>query len=172
LTRRLDDDFAFVYFSVLSLAQSRDTHNDVHGLLISDFAKNDVLVVKVAERNGGDEELRAVGVWASVGHGQQTWLGVLVVEVFICELLAVDGLAARAITTGEVTTLQHEVVDYTMEERSLVAIPLLASAESPEIFGGARSAAVEVKGDASPILRRTDIWLPFNIEIGDCCRHI
>ena len=44
--------------------------------------------------NSGDEELGAVGVGASVGHGQQVGLGVLDLEVLIGELLAVDGLSA------------------------------------------------------------------------------
>ena len=40
--------------------------------------------------DGGDEELRAVGVPASVGHGKEAGLGVLELEVLIGELVAVD----------------------------------------------------------------------------------
>lgn len=40
--------------------------------------------------DGGDEELRTVGVLASVGHGQLALLGVLELEVLIGELVAVD----------------------------------------------------------------------------------
>ena len=41
--------------------------------------------------------LRAVGVGASVGHGQQPRLGVLKLEVLVVKLGAVDGLAAGAV---------------------------------------------------------------------------
>ncbi len=38
----------------------------------------------------GDEELRAIGVLAGVGHGEGTLLGVLELEVLVGELVAVD----------------------------------------------------------------------------------
>lgn len=57
----------------------------------------------------GDEELRAVGVLAGVGHGEDTGLGVLQLEVLILELLAVDRLSTGAVSTSEVTTLEHEL---------------------------------------------------------------
>lgn len=40
--------------------------------------------------NGGDEELGAVGVATSVGHGEETLLGVLELEVLILEAVTVD----------------------------------------------------------------------------------
>lgn len=45
------------------------------------------------------------------------------------------GLAASSITLGEVTTLDHEVLDDTVESRALVAEALLASGQSAEVFG-------------------------------------
>ena len=39
---------------------------------------------------GSDEELGAVGVLSSIGHGEKTLLGVLQLEVLIRELAAVD----------------------------------------------------------------------------------
>ena len=47
--------------------------------------------------DGRDEELRAVGVGAGVGHAEHEWLLVLELEVLVRELLAVDGFAARAL---------------------------------------------------------------------------
>jgi len=110
-------------------------HDNVHGVLV-DLAEDDVAAVQPRGDNGGDEELRAVGVGAGVGHGQQTGAVVLQLEVLIGKLLAVDGLAASAVTAGEVTTLEHEVGDDSVERRALVAEALLASAEGTEVLGG------------------------------------
>lgn len=40
--------------------------------------------------DGGDEELRAVGVGTSVSHGEETLLGMLELEVLVLELCAID----------------------------------------------------------------------------------
>lgn len=69
-------------------------------------------------------------------------------EVLVLELVAIDRLAtsaysqlptcpkfsewtAQTITLGEVTTLNHKVLDDTVESRALVAEALLASGQSP-----------------------------------------
>jgi hypothetical protein len=78
---------------------------------LEDLAEDDVATVEPAMRSisqvyrrtgpyttsedlrsddGGDEELRAVGVRTGVGHGQETLLGVLELEVLVLELVAVD----------------------------------------------------------------------------------
>ena len=49
-----------------------------------------MLTVQPWAWNGGDEELRTVGVWTGVGHGQQTWSVVVLLEVFIWEFSSVD----------------------------------------------------------------------------------
>lgn len=82
--------------------------------------------------SGGDEELRAVGVLAGVGHAQQSLAGVPYLEVLIGKLVAVDRLATSAISTGKVTTLDHKVLDHTVERRALISKALLAGSKSPE----------------------------------------
>jgi hypothetical protein len=56
---------------------------------------------------GADEELRAVGVGASVGHGEDALASVLQLEVLVLELFSVDRLASSAVPVGEVTALRH-----------------------------------------------------------------
>lgn len=66
----------------------------------------------------------------------------LELKVLVLELLAVDGLAAGAIASGKVTTLDHELLDNTVEAGALVVeglarLPktLLAGAERAEVLG-------------------------------------
>lgn len=67
---------------------------------------------------------------------QQVLLGVLQLEVLIGELVAVDALAASAIALGEVTTLDHELLDNTVEVGALVAEALLAGSKGTEVLSG------------------------------------
>lgn len=138
---------------------SLDGLDDLEGLIVGNLAENDVAAVQPRGHDGGDEELGAVAVsrllariqheaqlgatWeddirvgAGVGHGQQTRAGVLDLEVLIGELLAVDGLATSAVATGEVTTLEHELGDDTVEGRATVAEALGVGAELLEVLGG------------------------------------
>jgi hypothetical protein len=139
---------------------SLDTLNDLEGLVVGNLAEDDVAAVQPGGHDGGDEELGAVAgldplarihdhgelssvvctddirVGAGIGHGQQTRAGVLDLEVLIGELLAVDGLATSAVATGEVTTLEHELGDDTVELRALVAEARSTSAQLLEVLGG------------------------------------
>lgn len=81
-------------------------------------------------------ELRAVGVGAGVGHGEQTRLVVLQVEVLVGKLGTVDGLTTGTVAGSEVTTLEHEVGDDTVERGALVTEALLTRGESTEVGGG------------------------------------
>ena len=63
-------------------------------LALDGLAEDHVLSVEPRARDEGQEELAAVGVLASVGHGEESWLGVLVGEVLVVELFAVDGFTS------------------------------------------------------------------------------
>lgn len=54
----------------------------------------------------------------------------LELEVLVGELLAVDGLSTSSVSVGEVSTLDHELLDDTMEGGALVSEALLARSQS------------------------------------------
>jgi len=116
---------------------------DGGGITGDDLTEDNVTTIQPASNDCGDEELRAVGVRSSVGHGQKERLVVGELEVLVGELLTVDGLATGAVAAGEVTTLKHEVGDDTVELGARVAEALLASAESAEVLDGLGDNIVE-----------------------------
>jgi hypothetical protein len=148
-TRVLDGDVSLGPTRVGSVAF--DLLDEVHALL--DFTEDDVLAaaadvstklrteglgdsLQPRGLDGSDEELRTVGVGSSVGHRQQSRLGVLELEVLIGKLVAVDGLSTGTVSVGEVTALQHEVGDDSVEGGSGVAEALFTGAQGSEVGGG------------------------------------
>lgn len=59
---------------------------------------------------------------------------VLQLEVFILKLASIDRLASSTITISEITTLDHELLDNTVELGSLVTITLFTSCQSSKVF--------------------------------------
>jgi len=175
LFTRLDNGWLLVVVDLATAASGGlEGLDDSQGLLVSNLAEDAVLAIEPAGNDGGDEELRTIGVWAGIGHGQKSWLGVVDFEVLISELLTVDGLATSAVATGEVTALEHELGDDSVEGRASVSEALLASAESTEVLSGLWDyVIVEVEVDATGLLsnlgsllaRSIQDWaLPGNIE--------
>mmetsp|Transcript_2280 Transcript_2280/g.5694 ORF Transcript_2280/g.5694 Transcript_2280/m.5694 type:complete len:252 (+) Transcript_2280:25-780(+) len=120
-----------------------DELDDFHAL--HDLAENDVLAIQMRGGHGAEEELRPVGVRPAIRHGEDAGGRVLVLESLIPELVAVDGLAARAVALGEVTALAHEAGDHAVELAALVvqglarsALALLPRAQRAEVLGGLR----------------------------------
>jgi len=111
-----------------------DLLDDVESL--NNLSENDVLAIEPRGDDGGDEELGSVGVRSSVGHREKSGLGVLELEVLVSELLTVDGLSSGTVTLGEVTSLEHEFRDNSVEGRSSVSETVLSSAELTEVTSG------------------------------------
>jgi len=125
--------------------------NGPHGLHARHhLAENYVPAVQVGSLRGANEELRAVSVGASVGHGQDAGALVLEGEVLVGELGAVDGLAASTIAFGEVAALDHKVLDDAMELAALVAEAGGPFAKLPKVVGGlGHIVAVEANRDTA-----------------------
>jgi hypothetical protein len=120
-------------------AAAFESLNDVH--TFDNFTENDVFSIEPWAWDGSDEELGSVSVRTSVGHGKKTWLGVFNWETFIIEFGSVDGFTTSSVSNGEVTTLDHELWDDSVEWASLVAkvfsrsaFSLFTSAKSTEVF--------------------------------------
>lgn len=73
-----------------------------------------MLAVKPAGLRSSDEELAAVRIFACVCHGQAVWF-VLQLEVFVFESPSPDRSAAGPVTTCEISTLDHEIRDDSVE---------------------------------------------------------
>jgi len=116
-----------------------------------------VLAIKPRGDDSGDEELTAVGVGTSIGHGKKSGLAVLQFEVLISKLGTIDGFTTSTIATSEITTLKHELRDNTVERAALVAkrlarlaSSLLTSAEATEVLSGLRdNIVVKLEDDAA-----------------------
>ena len=81
-------------------------------------------------------------------------------EPRICLNRLGHGLVVAHIPTGEVTALQHEPWDHSMEDRPLVAevFAHLTGAQSPEVLGSLRYDVVEkLEIDAALLLYRESI---------------
>ena len=118
-----------------------DSLHDVQSF--DDTSENDVLSVEPLGLDGAEEELRSVGVWSSISHGEDSWSGVLLLEVLVWELLSVDGFSSSSVSAGEVSSLDHEVRDDAMKLGSLevewlsrLSDSIFSGAESAEITGG------------------------------------
>ena len=108
-----------------------------HGVSSDHLAEDGVSAVEPVGGAESDEELTAVGVGASVCHGEESSLVVLDVKVFVRELGSVDGNATSAVVVGEVTTLGHKVLDDSVEGAALVGVLLfvVASARGSKVLG-------------------------------------
>lgn len=62
---------------------------------------------------------RSVGVATSVSHGEDTDV-VEELEVLVIEAVSVNALTTSSVTVGEVSSLDHEVRDDTMEAGTLI----------------------------------------------------
>jgi len=126
-------DFASAVDAIIDLTALDDLHGSprltgIGTLFLNDLnhihtfyhpAEDDMLAIQVWCRHRAKKELRAVCIWPRVGHRQDPWTGVLMLEVFVLELRTIDRFASGAISPCEVTTLAHEAGDYSVEATAL-----------------------------------------------------
>jgi len=100
----------------------------------NNWTENNMLSIQPRRFGGTQEKLRTVGVGTSIGHGEDSWAGMLQLKVFIFELVSVDWFSTSSVVVCEVTTLTHEVGDDPVEWRSLESETLLSGTETTEVF--------------------------------------
>ena len=127
---------------------------------INNFTEDAVLSIEPVAWDEGHEELGTVGVWSSIGHREISSSSVLDGEVLVGKLHSVDGLTSSSVSSGEVTTLGHELSDDSVERASLVvewlatlSDTLLTSTESSEVLSSLWGlVSIELHGDSSGVL--------------------
>lgn len=87
----------------------------------------------------GYEELRTIRSGARVSHAQNARAGMFEHKVLVVELFSIDGPSTSAIMLCEVTALQHESRNNSMESTSLVAESLFIRAEAAKVFDSLRA---------------------------------
>lgn len=111
-------------------------------------------------KHGSSVRLELAHTGTSISHGQEERPVVLELKVLVLELRTVDGFAAGAIALGEVTTLDHELLDHSVKGGSLVvqrpsglANAFVSSTESAKVLGRLGHDVVEeLEGDTPSIL--------------------
>jgi len=137
LTRVGNFDFSFGFPGLSALC----LHLLNYVQSLNNLSEDSVLAIEPLSLHSTNEELAAVGVGTSIGHGQSAWASVLELEVLISELLSVDGLTSCSISIGEVSTLTHEIGNNSVEDAALevkglssLSCSLLTSAKSTEVL--------------------------------------
>jgi hypothetical protein len=77
------------------------------------FARSET--VSVPGDHSSDEELRSVRVPSGIGHAEKSLLGMLQLKVLIRKLVPVYRLSTSAVAFREVSTLDHEVFNDSVE---------------------------------------------------------
>eukprot|EP00614_Pseudopedinella_elastica_P019793 CAMPEP_0172646482 /NCGR_PEP_ID=MMETSP1068-20121228/240263_1 /TAXON_ID=35684 /ORGANISM="Pseudopedinella elastica, Strain CCMP716" /LENGTH=259 /DNA_ID=CAMNT_0013460745 /DNA_START=72 /DNA_END=851 /DNA_ORIENTATION=- len=114
-----------------------------HVQALKHLPEHHVLAVQPRRLHRADEKLGAVRVLSSVRHRQNARARVLELEIFVLELVAVNGLATAAVAVGKIAALKHKLRNNAVECGALVgqslaalAYALLPGAKSPEVFNG------------------------------------
>jgi len=108
------------------------TLNGFHHLprfLVVHAAKNHVFVVQPWRLHRGNEELRAVGVWTSIGHGQKSRASVMNAEVLVRKSFSIDGITPGSVAIGEISALDHKLRNHSVENGPFVAITIFTYIE-------------------------------------------
>eukprot|EP00521_Asterionellopsis_glacialis_P018879 CAMPEP_0195329772 /NCGR_PEP_ID=MMETSP0708-20121125/11644_1 /TAXON_ID=33640 /ORGANISM="Asterionellopsis glacialis, Strain CCMP134" /LENGTH=194 /DNA_ID=CAMNT_0040397929 /DNA_START=111 /DNA_END=692 /DNA_ORIENTATION=+ len=110
------------------------------------MTKDDMLPIQVWNVLRGDEKLTSIGTWTGIGHTELTCLGMFDHEIFIGKFFTENRFSSCTISSGKVTTLNHKILDDTMEGTIFVMqgctlgpCSLFSRTKSSEIFSCLRN---------------------------------
>lgn len=84
-------------------------------------AKNNVFTIKPLSFYKSDEKLAAVCVRSGIGHGHPARTVMSNLKVLILKAGSINATTTSTISIGKITTLDHEVINDTVEDATLVA---------------------------------------------------
>jgi hypothetical protein len=136
-------------------------------LSFDNFPKDNMTTIKPRCLNSSNKELRSVGVGSRVGHGQVHGSFMLQLEILIVKLAPVDRFSSTSIKIGEITSLNHEIGNDSVEDGSLemkrlsrFSNSLLTGAQGPKVLGSLGDVLSEQSQDDASLLTAFN----FNIE--------
>lgn len=135
---KLSTIYNFYFFEGLIISSTLDTSVYLIKKL-SSFnytTKYYVLLIEVMGLFECDKELRAVRIWASICHWQQSFLGVWQEIWLIIKFIPVDAVPTSSILISDISSLHHKSLDNSMENVSFIPHlgPFLSSTDGSKIL--------------------------------------
>ncbi len=92
----------------------------------------------------GNKELTSIGIFAGIGHTEKPSALMADLEILVFEFLPVDTSASRSVVIREISPLDHEVGDQTVESGILIGERRVwAQAQRKEVVAGFGNEGVE-----------------------------
>ena len=122
-----DDLLIFDWFVASAFFHAFERIDDIHA--VDDFTEDGVAHVEPRSRDGSNEELAAVGAWSCICHRQQTRAVKAVrADALVFKVFTPDRLATTA-SASWVATLDHKLLDNTVENDAIVVAVFRVSAK-------------------------------------------
>lgn len=80
------------------------------------------------------EKVKWLNIHTSIGHGNSTWSKVLNLKVLISKSWSINWFTTTAISRGEITSLNHEVGNNTVESASFISKSFFSGCKSSEVL--------------------------------------
>jgi hypothetical protein len=141
---------------------------------IKDSTKNSVFAIEPRSVNSSDKELRTISVGSSISHWKYV-RSMLNYEVLIIELLSINGFASSSVLSGEITSLDHELLNDSVERTACVSelfaltVLLASTTQLQKVSGSLRSVLAEqTQSNRSRKLLTTNFNIDFNLRSHNC----
>ena len=124
--------------------------DNVHPL--ADLSKDNMMVIEPRRHGSGYKKLGVVGIRTTVGHGQYSFVIMLVYEIFILEGVPINWFPTCSITKSYITPLYHKTRYYPVESTRFImqifttySFSFLSGAKTFKIFPCDRAIIIQLK---------------------------